>query len=422
MSILSRYYVKELLKVFFVTLIAITLFMLWVGITFNLPEELKGVRLTGVLLYLLPEAVRNALQAASLFAACSVFGRMSAQNELMALNSLGISPSFVVLPALLLGLAASFAGVWLYEVGISWGQVGIERAALQMIDSIAYEQLEKHRTFCSPHIFLRVDAVEGRRLIKPSAVFFPTDGDGAMTIVAEECRLQSNPEKHGLAVLFRNGEIDSPSLKLKFYDTIERLLPYGEDQTGVEVWPPKNPSLGQLKIGIAYKQRAVAKLERELAADVIPIPPPDSFAGPPVRLSPAAMRRQLETEKSRLHWLQSQIYRRWTNGFFSLAFVMVGVPVAIMLRSGDPLTAFFLCFLPILLLNHPLHSFCIRMSESGRMPAWSPWIGNVVLMVLGVWMLHRLNRPGSHEFLKRLKFVVHLTSGRLKTPIPARAS
>jgi lipopolysaccharide export system permease protein len=416
MTTLTRYYVKELLKVFTVTLVIITMFMLWVGITFNLPEELKGLRIAQVLPFLLPEAVRNALQAASLFAACSVFGRMSAQNELVALNSLGIAPGFVVLPALILGLVASFAGVWLYEVGIFWGQTGIERAVLQSVDSIAYEQLTKHHQFGLPQMFLRVDAVDGRRLINPTASFFPAEGGDPVTVVAEECRLEPNPAKHTLSVFMRNGTIDSNGLKLNFYDTIERVVPLADDAAAVESWPPKNQTQQQLHALIALKKRAITKLEKALSADVIPIPPPNADGTQPPRPSPAAMRQQLETEQFRLRWLESQVYRRWTNGFFCLAFVMVGVPVAIMLRSGDHLSAFFLCFLPIVLLNHPLHSFCIRMSESGRMPAWSPWIGNVLLMACGVWLMQRLNRPGSHEFLKRLKFLVHLTSGRLRTP------
>lgn len=423
MSILTRYYVKELLKVFSLTLGILTVFMLWIAITFELPEDLKSIRLVWVLPFLTPEAVRNALQAASLFAACSVFGRMSAQNELLALNSLGIPAGFVLLPTLVLGLAASFAGVWLYEVGISWGNVGVERALIQSIDSIAYEQLEKTHSFAMPQIVLRAKSVAGRTLTKATAVITPANGDDTTTIHAQECRLHVNADASTLSVYFSNGTIDHDGHKLNFYDTIEQVIPLTDEQPDEDAWPPKNPSLGKIRAEIASKSQTVARLEQELADNVVPLPAPEEGDGnAPATLSPAVMRERLKTEQSRLHYLQTQVYRRWTNGFFSLAFVMVGVPVAIMLRSGDPLSAFFLCFAPVILVNHPLHNFCIRMAETGRMPPWSPWIGNVVLMALGVWLMYRLNRPGSHEFLKRFKFIVYRLREWRQTSAPARPS
>lgn len=420
MSILTRYYVQELLKVFCLTLGLLTVFMLWIAVTFELPEDLKSLRIFWVLPFLTPEAVRNALQAASLFAACTVFGRMSGQNELVALNSLGIPAGFVLLPALILGLAASFAGVWLYEVGISWGNVGIDRAMIESIDAIAYEQLEKTHSFSLPQIVLRAKAVEGRKLMKATAVITPTPGGDTTTVHAEECRLHVNPDASTLTVYFRNGSIDYEGNKLNFVDTIEQVIPLADDRPGEEVWPPKNPSLRDMHAQIKTREATIARLEHELADGVVQLPAPGADAGSAVPLSPTEMRERLKTEQSRVHYLKTQVYRRWTNGFFSLAFVMVGVPVAIMLRSGDPLSAFFLCFAPVLLVNHPLHNFCIRMAESGRMPPWSPWIGNVVLMAVGVWLLQRLNRPGSHEFLKRIKFLVYRFRELGKNSTPAR--
>lgn len=427
MSILTRYYVKELLKVFSLTLSLLTLFMLWIAVTFELPEDLKSLRIFWVLPFLTPEAVRNALQAASLFAACTVFGRMSAQNELVALNSLGIPAGFVLLPALVLGLAASFTGVWLYEVGISWGSVGVDRALIESIDAIAYEQLEKTHSFSLPQIVLRSKSVEGRTIKKATAVITPTPGGDTTTIHAEECRLQVNPDQNTLTVSFRNGTIDYEGHKLNFQDTIEQVVSLVGEAPAEEVWPPKNISLRQIKAQIRAKQEAIARLEHELSDSVVPIPAPsdDEKSGNSsvaAVLTPGEMREQLKTEHSRLHYLQTQVYRRWTNGFFSLAFVMLGVPVAVLMRTGDPLSAFFLCFAPVILLNHPLHNFCIRMAESGRLPPWSPWIGNIVLMSLGVWLMHRLNRPGSHEFLKRIKFLVYRLREARQVSGPVRSS
>jgi lipopolysaccharide export system permease protein len=71
---------------------------------------------------------------------------------------------------------------------------------------------------------------------------------------------------------------------------------------------------------------------------------------------------------------------------------MIGIPVSMHVRSRDYLTSFFACFLPIVLLNHPLHNFCIKLAESGRAPPQLPWVGNIVLIGLGAWLLTRALR------------------------------
>ncbi len=93
-----------------------------------------------------------------------------------------------------------------------------------------------------------------------------------------------------------------------------------------------------------------------------------------------------------MHWLESQIHRRWAHGFFCLAYVLVGIPVAIRVRSRDYLTSFFVCFLPVVVFNHPLHNICMKMAEAGRAPSFTPWLGDVILALLGVGFLLRALR------------------------------
>ena len=51
--------------------------------------------------------------------------------------------------------------------------------------------------------------------------------------------------------------------------------------------------------------------------------------------------RDAENRIARLHM---EPHRRWANGFSCLCFVMVGAPLAVVLRNADFLTAFFICF------------------------------------------------------------------------------
>ncbi len=93
MTTISRHVLGEFLKVFLTTLAVVMIAVVLSDVVKELQN--RGFRLPQIVLilpYLIPYAVKSAMHGALLFAACSVFGRMAASNELVALKSLGIPP------------------------------------------------------------------------------------------------------------------------------------------------------------------------------------------------------------------------------------------------------------------------------------------------------------------------------------------
>ena len=66
--------------------------------------------------------------------------------------------------------------------------------------------------------------------------------------------------------------------------------------------------------------------------------------------------------------------------------------MAIRLRRTDFLTVFFLCFLPILVMYYPLLMYGLDRAKCGVLPPYSIWLGNVVLLGVGFWMLRKVMR------------------------------
>jgi lipopolysaccharide export system permease protein len=89
---------------------------------------------------------------------------------------------------------------------------------------------------------------------------------------------------------------------------------------------------------------------------------------------------------------RTEPHRRWANGFSCLAFVMVGVPVAVLLRKGEFLSSFFACFLPILIVYYPLLMLSLDQAKSGNFPPAFVWFGNAVLALAGLWFMRRVVR------------------------------
>jgi len=110
--ILHRYIFKELLKVFVLTTLALSVIM-------SLGSLLRPIQEYGVgpsqvfdlLCYFLPVTMTFVLPVAALFATSLVYGRFAADNEFDACKSSGISPSMMFYPAIILAIVIAIANL-----------------------------------------------------------------------------------------------------------------------------------------------------------------------------------------------------------------------------------------------------------------------------------------------------------------------
>ena len=108
-----------------------------------------------------------AMPATSLFSVCVVFGRMAADNEMVAIKSMGLNQSVIVLPVLAATFLLSLGAVWINDVSFAWSYWGIERVVLESSDKILFGVLKNERIFKTNKFSIEVAGVEGRRLIRP---------------------------------------------------------------------------------------------------------------------------------------------------------------------------------------------------------------------------------------------------------------
>ena len=100
LTTIQRNIARDIVIMFAVSLCALTTLVMIIGVAREAMNQ--GLSLIGVI-RLIPYAVPNALSIAvpgtALFSVCCVYGRMSADNEFTALQSVGISPVSAMLPA-----------------------------------------------------------------------------------------------------------------------------------------------------------------------------------------------------------------------------------------------------------------------------------------------------------------------------------
>ena len=211
MKILTRYVVFDLIKVFLLILTGLTLTIFIVLLGKQAVENGLGlgplIRLTP---YLLPEAMQFAVPGTMLLATTYVYGRLSSYNEIVAIKSLGISPMVLVWPTLILATLASFAGVYVNNLAVSWGKRGQDRVVIESVEDILYGQLKIRRTFSMGRFSTIVRRVEGRKLIQPTVVI-EADGSGPPTTVrAKEAEIWFDSKERKLTVMAHDYEVSGP--------------------------------------------------------------------------------------------------------------------------------------------------------------------------------------------------------------------
>jgi lipopolysaccharide export system permease protein len=102
--------------------------------------------------------------------------------------------------------------------------------------------------------------------------------------------------------------------------------------------------------------------------------------------------REIQNGRVRLSRLQTEPWRRWAEGFSCFCFVLVGAPLAMIAKTADYWTTFGLCFLPTLVVYYPLFIFGLDQAKSGAMPPYAVWIGNLVLVAIGIALMGRVRR------------------------------
>jgi lipopolysaccharide export system permease protein len=381
------------LQVFLVALTALTLFMLVVGLVKEAQQQGLGMmQIAALVPYVLPEAMRFAVPGTMLFAVASVFGRLSASNEITALKAAGITPMAAIWPAIAVAVVVSFVSVWLNDIAVSWGRDGVRRVIIGSVEDIIYGRLRQQRSYSTSKMSINVKGVEGRRLIRPTLSFQPGGQAAPVTVSAAEAEMRADAAKGTLTISCKNGTIHVGDVKAVFPDTIERVVPLDTVSRKETVsTSPSEIAMADFPRARADQIAAISQIHQLAAAKTALA----IFSGRMEQTLPAAVQAERQEAKhatSRLNRIIMEPWRRWANGFSCLCFVLVGAPMAIRMRNADFLTSFFLCFLPILVVYYPVFMLGVSRVKAGVLPPPAVWMGNILIMLWGLWLLRRVIR------------------------------
>jgi lipopolysaccharide export system permease protein len=365
---LYRYIVREIWPTFLACM-AVSVFIILATKMLKIAELVvnQGVRPAYVLrmvLYLLPDIVTFALPAASLMAVLIAFLRFSADNEIIAMKSAGISVYQMLPPVLILSLlGAGFAFV-LGTYAAPWGNRSLKDLIFQIAQSKADLGI-KERVFCEPFdqvVFFVNHFSPRERRLKDVFVVDRRDKDISSTIVADEGRIFFHPERRAMTIQFLSGSVfivdkdlaSARTVQFKSYDLVIEL----KDMLAALTSRPKKP-----------KEMTI----RELRAQLNDL--------------------QKGTAVYREHLIE--IFERFAMPVGAFLMSVVGVPLGAQIR-GRGRSAGIGISLVLFLLYYICLAGASNLSESGLLPPFfGVWIPNGFLLVACLFLICMASRERS---------------------------
>jgi lipopolysaccharide export system permease protein len=388
MYVFTRYVVTEILQIFLLTLVGITLLVtVAMGVKEGTSHGFPPLIILHMMPYLLPEMLVITIPVSLLLAVSIVYGRMTGTNEIVALKSLGISPMDVIWPAIVLALLFSIGVLYLQEVAATFGRPSVARVGAQSVKEIAYGMLKKNKSCKLPTFEIVVVDVdlETEMLISPTITMsMATPGTNeTIMIQATKAKLVTDWANKSLKIMCWDSRIEysgQGGVGVSRPGLFERTIPMGEpgrdqfhrDWVAMHEIPDRLAELRKL-IWDTEQQRKVVVDSKSTQAEKQPA------------------LTHLDNILKDLWWkifrLRTEPYRRLSNGFTCLCFVLIGAPVAMLWRHADVLTNFFVCFLPILAIYYPLLMIGEDLTTSRGLVPILFWMGNVILIIPGILLL-----------------------------------
>lgn len=416
---LQLYILKETLKVFVLAAIAVNLVMNFAAIlTFLHRLPLPMIPLIKVVCYRMPQLFPWTFPMALLLAVTLVYGRMAADNEVMAMQASGIHMLWVIMPGMLLGVALS-GGLYLVNdylmpyCRLKEFQVHSAEAA-----NMLPEIFRSRRSLTSGKFQLSWEGAHDNVINRLRVTQRGPKGEVIMTCEAETATyrlLQTTvpgTKKTSYQLQLVGKEVSGINYPDKRFraEQMDQTI----DLTDLEPRDPgiKASSIGQLLDYLSTLRRDIPLRNRKLTEDLAAQrakteaklqglkaqkqdPGNDEEAVRRIQVQMDKLtkaldrmekdeRRLIRTNNGRLREETNdvliKVHMRLSLAASALALVLVGMPLGILSGRSHMLKAFVLACVPVLLVYYPLFLLGQNLANTGTLSAATALWGPTVLM------------------------------------------
>lgn len=400
MKLLQRYIFSELLRVFSLLVIVLTVMLVFFGLFREATERgLGAVQVLQIMPFVVPSMLPFTIPATLLLAVCVVYGRISGDLEVIAAKAAGVSATQLLAPAFLLSGVLSVGAFGLTNYAIPWAVTNIEQIVTQAIEDIFLEVLASQHLYSDPdHGYsITVHDVRNRTLMDATFRYRLKDHQ-QVTLRADTARVKFDLEHHEI------------KLQLKHWKSSQPGTDFDGEMDDLQISFPMPPSISSVKArhmtmttlnkSIVEGQAKVRLKEQQFnqeAAMLLLTGQFEQLAGtaPKDETEKNSPLRSLALEKERILLTQrrchAEIHSRISMAASCFFFTLVGGPFAMLQARRQFITTFIMCFLPILIVYYPVMFLMVNLAKLGTVdPSWAMWVPNVVLCIAGILALRKV--------------------------------
>ena len=379
MRILARYILKEFFAPFIIALICFTFILIFDDL-FRLTKLFvqKGISplyLVELLIYVMPATVVLSLPMAALVAILLSLGRLSTNNEIIAMKAHGVAFHRLMLPLLGIAVVLSVVDLGLMDYALPKANLAyatlkrdIQRhnPAFVLEEATVMKELEREGKLW---MYESTDAKSGRmqdvkiwdgiwtgrpRFSHAREGTLGFEGGRAMLTLYDGLTYEPTA---GDSEAYRVTKFQQQQLALQLTEDLERGA--FRNQT------PRSMSIVQLKTFIKNLEAAVQTSQN-----------PDYT-------------------RSRIRFAEVEYHKKFSIPFACLAFGLMGVPLGLMVKQGGKMIGFGVGLVVIL-----LYYLLLQIGQSAGLsgilsPALAMWLPNITIGVFGIFLSVRMIGEGT---------------------------
>ena len=308
-------------------------------------------------------------------------GRLSADNEIIALKTSGVGLYRLSYPVMFLSLLTFLLTSFLMSYGVPWGSKNFRNTLFKLAETkanVAIKEQVFNDTFGDLVIYVNKLSQRGT-FLEGVMIYDERDPEVNNTIFAHEGYLVSDPQVKKVILHLFNGSIHVNEVKKEAYRTIN-FKTYQFNISLIE-----EIEKAQKRHDVKMKDREMSI--KELRNKIKRVKGEGKNAGP---------------ELVELHF-------KFAIPFAALIFGLIGIPLGVQRTQSGRSWGFLLCIF-ILLLYYILYSVGKDLGTSGVIPpVLAAWLPNFIFGILGFYLLIKEARESPPRIIswgdKGMKFL-----------------
>ena len=372
--IIDRYILRELLKIFLITVGSLTT-VLYLDKFLFIAENIinRGVSVVEVFLimiYISPSYLSLTVPISVLFASVATFNQFSASNEWVAMKSCHLSFLQIMKPVIIFSVIAYLISVIIMVYALPWGNYAYKQKTFEIIKKRAHINIQPNiLNYDFKNLVIIAEALEKNNTLKGIFIADITETNSTRIITANKAIIIPNKETLKIRLVLTKGTIHELKDKLNEYqtinfDTYEINLSF-PDTAELE----KDALVGHRELSVKLLLKQIKDFEK----------------------------RSLPTYAAKV-----ELSKKFAIPFACLLFGILGAPLGIHSSRAGKAGSFATSIMVIILYYMGL-IFAQNMGKSGEVEPYSSiWVPNIIIFCVIIYTSYKMQKDIPFNFINQI--------------------